>query len=105
MNRTQRRARERSAAKYDKRQAFTKEELEEMNTHAFKMGTAMALYAAQSTMKLGPVRMDRMRKVILDLEDRFIAGASLEALPFDTFEILRYSGAEKAHAEASIKKD
>lgn len=104
MNRAEQRARARSARKYDKRQAFTKQELEEMNSHAFKLGTAMALYAAQEAFKLGPVRMDRMRKLILELEDKFIEGASLEALPFDTLDILQYKGADSHGKAAGVKK-
>jgi hypothetical protein len=105
MNRAQRRQRERSAQNYDNRKTFTKQELEDMNTHAFKIGTAMALYAAQQTMGLGEVRMDRMRKAILELEDKFILNGSMEALPFDTLDILRYRGVDRKNAVATAKKD
>lgn len=94
LSRQQRRERERNAKRYDSRQTFTKKEVEDMNAHAFKLGTGMALYAAKKVLGLGDVRLDRVRKEILLLEDQFIMGESLDPLPFDTYEINQYKGAK-----------
>jgi len=82
-----------SAKKYDQRQTFSKNELEEMNARAFQIGTAIALYAAQQTLKLGPVRMDRVRRELKVLSLKYV-DSNYEGLPlpFDVDEINRYSG-------------
>ena len=91
-NRASRRQRERSAKRFDKRTTFTKSETDEMTGHAFRIGVAMALYGAQSTLNLGEKRLDRIRAVVLDLEDKFIVSESLDPLPFDVMDITQYKG-------------
>jgi len=92
MNRAERRRRQRSAQAFDTRQTFSKKELEEMNSRAFQIGTAMALYATQQTLKLGPTRMDRIRSELKKLETKYIENPNIEPLPFDVDEMNRWTG-------------
>ena len=82
MNRAERRRIQRSAQGFDSRQTFSKKELETMNAHAFKIGTAMALYAAKNALGLGDTRLDRVRLELRKLELKYVEQDNLEPLPF-----------------------
>ena len=93
MNRQERRQRERSSKKYDKRQTFTKKEVEDLNAASYQHGLAFGLYAASRALNLGEVRLDRIRKEIQRLEATYFAIDTLEPLPFDVQDIIKYKGA------------
>lgn len=95
LNRQQKRAQERRAAKYDSRQSFTRKEVEHMTVTSFQAGTAMALYAAGKVLGLGEVRLDRVRAEIQTLEFQYFQERSREPLPFDIAEMNRYKGDKK----------
>ena len=60
--RQQKRAESRRAKKYDNRQTFTKEELEEMNAASYEYGKRFALEAARKTLGLGEKRLARVNE-------------------------------------------
>lgn len=101
MNRQERRNRERQSKKYEKRQTFTKKEVEEMNALSYQHGVAFALYGASKALNLGEVRLDRIRKEILQLEAIYFDSHSIEPLPFDVQEMIKYKGAAYANTAAA----
>ena len=103
MNRQERRQRVRSSQKYDKRQTFTKKEVEDLNAASYQHGLAFALFAAAKALNLGEVRLDRIRKEIQQLEAVYFAPETIEPLPFNVQEVIRYKGALK-HATTTARK-
>ncbi|AYP68421.1 hypothetical protein HWB91_gp51 [Bacillus phage vB_BboS-125] len=101
MNRQERRKRERSSQKYEQRQTFTKKEVEEMNALSYQHGVAFALYGAKKALELGEVRLDRIRKEVLKLEGIYFDGSSIEPLPFNVQDMVKYRGAALANTAAS----
>lgn len=70
MNRQQRRQKKRSLEKYEKRQAFTKREIEAANEASYQYGVAFALLAAKEVLGLGETRLERLRQRIAEYEAR-----------------------------------
>ncbi|WP_332648841.1 hypothetical protein [Lysinibacillus sp. 54212] len=90
MNRAERRRRERGARKYDQVQTFTKSEAEAMSEQSYRYGVAFALLAAKEVLQLGDVRLDRVRKKIIEYE--FEHFQQLKPFNHDMNEIIEYKG-------------